>query len=164
MPRATVGFTLVEILIVVTILGILAMMVVPKYGDAATEAREAAITADLQSIQRQIDRYKVDHKGRGPHLGPTGIQEPANFVARLTGRTDTSGALVSTGTHGPYLPEMPDNPFIANSKLAGLVKVGKGARSPRDGTTGWFFEGITQKIMPNSKTGAAADFPLAGAH
>lgn len=153
------GFTLVEILIVVVILGILAMIVVPQYGDAATEAREATLISDLRMIQRQIDRYKVDHKGRSPHFASTGMQDYANFAARLTGKTDITGALAATGTYGPYLPELPDNPFISNSKLASLVKVGKGAVSPRDGTTGWFFEAISQKIMPNSKTGALADFP-----
>ena len=157
----TAGFTLVEILIVVVILGILAMIVIPKYASATTEAKEATVTADLQSIQRQIDRYKVDHSGRGPELTPTGVQDPANFAARLTGRTDTTGALVSTGSHGPYLPDMPDNPFSTNPKVASLVKVGKAALSPRDETTGWFFEAISQKIMPNSKTGALADFPAA---
>ena len=157
-----VGFTLVEILIVVVILGILAMIVVPQYGDAANDAREATLTADLQSIQRQIDRYKVDHKGRGPQFSGTGSQDFANFAARLTKKTDINGTIVATGTYGPYLPEMPDNPFISDSKLAPLVKIGKSAVCPRDGTTGWFFEAISQKIMPNSKTGALADFPLRG--
>ena len=71
----TAGFTLVEILIVVVILGILAMIVIPKYASANTEAKEATVAADLQSIQRQIDRYKVDHSGRGPELTPTGVQD-----------------------------------------------------------------------------------------
>ncbi|MEI7835264.1 MAG: type II secretion system protein [Planctomycetota bacterium] len=154
----TAGFTMVEILIVVVILGILAMVVIPRYGTATTEAREAALTGDLQSLQRQIDRYKVEHTGRGPELGSSGVVDSANFALRLTKQTDIAGTLDVKGRYGPYVPEMPDNPFVADFKLARLVKVGKGV-APRDETTGWFFDTVSQKISPNSKTGALADFP-----
>ena len=157
----SLGYTLVEILIVVTILGILAVVVIPKYADTAAETREAALTEDLQSVQRQIDRYKVDHSGRGPHQGANGSLDAANFVRRLTGRTDIYGSPVATGKYGPYLPTMPDNPFITSAKLAPLVTVGSGL-APRDGTTGWFFDVVSQKIAPNSKDGALGDFPVKG--
>lgn len=154
----TAGFTLVEILIVVIILGILGMIVVPKYSSATAEAREATIASNLQSVQMQIDRYTVDHTGRGPQLDSSGAIDADNFAGRLTQRTDIHGLLDANGTLGPYMPEMPANPFAAEAKLASLVKVGQGI-APRDETSGWFFDAVSRKISPNSAAGALADFP-----
>lgn len=57
------GFTLIEILIVVVILGILAAIVIPQFTNASQEATESAIRSELQSIRGQIELYRVRNAG-----------------------------------------------------------------------------------------------------
>ncbi len=54
------GFTLVELIIVVAIIGILATIAVPAMQDAPIKAREAVIRADLYQIRSCIDQYLAD--------------------------------------------------------------------------------------------------------
>lgn len=54
------GFTLVELIIVVAIIGILATIAVPAMQDAPTKAREAVIRADLYQMRSCIDQYLAD--------------------------------------------------------------------------------------------------------
>ncbi len=50
MNRCTRGFTLLEILIVVVILGVLAAVVVPQFSDASSDARERAFQQNLRQL------------------------------------------------------------------------------------------------------------------
>lgn len=65
--RATssAGFTLMELLVVMTIIGILAAIAVPALRDSPQRAREAALRGDLYSFRSVIDQYHGD-KGSYP--------------------------------------------------------------------------------------------------
>ncbi len=56
------GFTLVEILIVVIILGILAAIVIPQFTNASQDARRNSLMSQLQTVRSQIELYKLQHK------------------------------------------------------------------------------------------------------
>ena len=60
------GFTLVEILIVVIILGILAAIVIPQFTNASEDARKSSLTSQLQTIRSQVELYKLQHRDRYP--------------------------------------------------------------------------------------------------
>jgi len=60
------GFTLVEILVVVVILGILAAVVIPQFSPAATEAKTSRVASDLQVMRAQIGLYKIQHNDQLP--------------------------------------------------------------------------------------------------
>jgi len=55
------GFTLVEILIVVIILGILAAIVIPQFTSASQDARKNSLTSQLQTLRSQLELYKLQH-------------------------------------------------------------------------------------------------------
>jgi general secretion pathway protein G len=55
------GFTLIEIMVVVVILGILAAIVVPRFLDKPDEARVTKAAADIKAIEQSIAMYKLDN-------------------------------------------------------------------------------------------------------
>ncbi len=54
------GFTLVELMIVMAIIGILLMLAVPRFTTALLHARESALREDLQTMRTAIDSYTMD--------------------------------------------------------------------------------------------------------
>lgn len=147
---------MVEILIVVIILGILAAIVIPQFTEASNEARVSALSSDLQTLRSQIELYKVQHAERLPSVDAARALDTANFVARLTGKSDLDGTLNAAGVFGPYLQKFPSNPFVAvPANVAVLFGLGA-AVSPGDGTTGWFFNSDTGQIWPNDDEGNSA--------
>ena len=54
------GFTLVELMIVMTIIGILAAIAIPSYIRAVQKAKEAVLREDLHTMRTAIDSYTVD--------------------------------------------------------------------------------------------------------
>jgi len=126
--KAKSGFTLVEILIVVVILGILAAIVIPQFTEASTEAKLSSLCTDLQTMRSQIELYKVQHNDDLPGAGT------ASFADALTGQTDISGAV---GTdYGPYVQKIPTNAF----NDLDTVQVEAGSTGLGDGDTGWHFD------------------------
>lgn len=55
------GFTLIEVMIVVAILGVLATLVVVSVGGQDDKARQAAAKSDLQAISQALDLFKLDN-------------------------------------------------------------------------------------------------------
>jgi general secretion pathway protein G len=107
------GFTLVEILIVVIILGILAAIVIPQFTNASQDARESALLSQLQTLRSQIELYKLQHKDALPNL-------VANWNP-MTTKTDADGvASAAANAFGPYMQSAPSNP------VNGLVNVTDG--------------------------------------
>jgi len=114
--RKNHGFTLVEILIVVVILGILAAIVIPQFSQASLEARESSLKSDLQAMRSQIELYKIQHLEILPTV--------ANFDTVMTTVTDINSAawvdLATSGTaYGPYMRAIPVNPFSTGNSVNG---------------------------------------------
>jgi general secretion pathway protein G len=126
------GFTLVEILIVVIILGILAAIVIPQFTNASQDARKNSLTSQLQTIRSQIELYKLQHQDKLPDIND-GAGAKWNI---LTQKTTVLGAVSSTGSFGPYLQADPVNPL--NTKK-GVIQ-GTGAAAPTGADTGWVYD------------------------
>ena len=113
--QAKKGFTLVEILIVVVILGILAAIVIPQFTSASETAKASSLTSQLQTIRSQLELYQVQHNGVYPLLATMQNGSPDDWSG-LTTITDVDG---SAGTDfGPYLQKAPTNPFTIGTDLA----------------------------------------------
>jgi len=100
------GFTLVEILIVVVILGILAAIVIPQFTEASTEAKLSSLCTDLQTLRSQIELYKIQHNDNPPTF--------ANFVDQMTKQSDLNGTVppaAGLAVYGPYVQKIPVNQF-----------------------------------------------------
>ena len=69
-PVSERGFTLLELLVVMTIIGILAAVAIPALRDSPQRAREAALKEDLFTLRSTIDQYHGD-KGYYPPDLPT---------------------------------------------------------------------------------------------
>ena len=100
--KARKGFTLVEILIVVIILGILAAIVIPQFTNASQDARKSSLKSTVQSVRSQIELYKLQHGDQLPDL--------VTSWAPFTGTSTYGGT-----TFGPYMQNAPENQLQNNS-------------------------------------------------
>ena len=103
MKRNSRGFTLVEILIVVIILGILAAIVIPQFTNASNDARQNSVASTLQTLRGQIELFKIQHADTPP--AATAL---STCLTGKSGPADTTQA--PGGTLGPYVQSFPINP------------------------------------------------------
>ena len=59
--RRDTGFTLIEVMVVVVILGILASIIIPKIMDKPDQARVVKAKQDIQAIQSALEIYRLDN-------------------------------------------------------------------------------------------------------
>ena len=134
--RAKSGFTLVEILIVVVILGILAAIVIPQFTDASTEAKTSSLCSDLQTVRSQLELYKIQHNDAIPVPEAGGAS-----WNRMTQYTDIDGNIQATKDltfkYGPYLQKVPVNQFNDDD----TIDVDTG--TPGNDGGGWDFDTTT---------------------
>lgn len=137
------GFTLVELLIVVIILGILAAIVIPQLSTSSDEAKESTLVTDIQMMRNAIDLYRVQHKDLYPGT-ISGQPSWDNFVMHMTTATDADG---NSGTDfGPYLRTgIPRNPVNdLDTGTEGTIP------SAPDDSTGWYYDAATGEFRANS--------------
>jgi general secretion pathway protein G len=138
------GFTLVEILIVVIILGILAAIVIPQFTEASGEARVSNLMTNLQTIRSQLLLYKTQHVETLPASGAG--QDGTDFADQMTQYTNVDGDVNATPDsdfpYGPYLQTIPVNP-VSGSNAVTVVQDGATAFAAPDADGGWWFNTVT---------------------
>jgi general secretion pathway protein G len=108
------GFTLIEILIVVIILGILASIVIPQFTNASTSSKTSALQTTAQTLRGAVQLYYYQHNDKLP--------QPDQFWAMMTTQTDATGAAYAPGTSatgpfGPYMQSVPLNALNGSSSI-----------------------------------------------
>ena len=171
------GFTLIEMLVVVIILGILAMIIVPQITVSTEDARLNTLQSNLTTVRSAIEVYAAQHGNRYPGLfseadGTTAVVDNAAarvaFLAQLTQFTDVNGKVQATKDttfkFGPYmkLGTLPQNPYVTDP--ANAVDVAcvfdqndiTAARVSDAGTAGWrYYAPIGLFFANDSDTHAA---------
>jgi general secretion pathway protein G len=99
--RAARGFTLIEIMVVVVIMGVLAALVVPKLLSRTGESKVAAAKVDIATVMQAMKLYKLDNQRY-----PTTEQ---GLQALLT--KPTTGPAANGWKTGGYLEKMPKDPW-----------------------------------------------------
>lgn len=64
------GFTLVELLIVVAILGVLAAVVIPTFTGVTSQSRATSQSTDINAVQAAVDRFNADAEDEWPTEAP----------------------------------------------------------------------------------------------
>ena len=107
------GFTLMELMIVMMIIGVLTTLAIPSFVGAIRNAREAVLKEDLRVMRSAIDSYTMD-KQKAPQSLEDLVQEGYLKVipedpmtkARDTWTTDTSDALHSLDQTDPGIDDV----------------------------------------------------------
>ena len=108
MRMTTKGFTLIELVIVIAIIGILAALAIPKFQDLSGAAKEAATKAGLGSVRSTLAiKYAQSATGGATASYPAslaatdfaGSELPKNAVNGFTGVTALSTTTTGTATH-----------------------------------------------------------------
>jgi len=95
------GFTLLEVMVVVVILGILAALVVPKIISRPDEARAIAAKQDIASLMQALKLYRLDNQRY-----PTTEQGLQALVAR-----PTTAPIATNWKPGGYVERLPKDPW-----------------------------------------------------
>lgn len=115
--RKSRGFTLIEILIVVIILGILAAIVIPQFSSASNDARKSNLQTTVQTLRSQIALYKLQHQDVLPDLSTN--WEALTLKTEVDGTTLAATATPTAGTtyFGPYMQDTPVNSLTNSSTV-----------------------------------------------
>ncbi|MGD8262136.1 MAG: type II secretion system protein [Desulfobacterales bacterium] len=162
------GFTLIEMLIVVILLGILAMLIIPQISVSTADANINTLQSNLASLRNAIELYYHQHNEVYPgavsetdgSTATTNANADEAFIAQLTQYTDINGQTSTSKTgnfiYGPYLKStaLPTNPFNNLSTLAcDVAIVDVTDRTLIAPETAWAFHPVTGVFFANDTDG-----------
>ena len=167
------GFTLIEMLVVVIILGILAMIIVPQITVSTEDARKTTLQQNLGIMRNAIETYAAQHRNRypgvysetdGSTLTTTDALAKTAMIAQLTQFTDLNGQVQATKDatfkYGPYIKtaSLPTNPYNENTDV--VVDFDQNditaARAPAGAGEGWQYFAPIGVFFANDSAANAA--------
>jgi len=129
------AFTLVEILIVVSILGILVAVIIPEFRGHAQKAKESAAKETLQMLRTAIERYAIDHNGVPPGYQENDPTGPSSFFI-------LQNQLI---TLYKYFSGFPKNPFNNDSRTL-IILNNQELPAAATGENGWIYQPLNKDI------------------
>ncbi|MDD5259297.1 MAG: type II secretion system protein [bacterium] len=145
------GFTLVELLIVIVILGILAAIVIARFAGATKESKESNLKGNLRTIRSSLEMYKANSKSN-------------SYPANLDDLWKGTNVDVDSKT---FLERIPIDPFYRSKDvyLATAIFSPIDLATERDanitGAGGWAYDSLTGRVCANYfSTDTSAGVPL----
>ena len=123
--KSRAGFTLIEILVVVILLGILATIIIPQISVSTEDAKLNTLKTNLNHLRSAVELYYYQHNNTYPgatkHTDGAAVgsdaEAEAAFIPQLTQYTSLTGEVATSGDStyqfGPYIKSatLPTNPF-----------------------------------------------------
>jgi general secretion pathway protein G len=163
--RLSGGFTLVELLVVVVILGVLAAIAIPQFTSNTEDAKLAALDSSLAELRSAVELYYHQHNAiypgakkytDGSNVGSTAEADTA-FVKQLslysaaTGKTSVTKS--DTYKYGPYLKKgLPRNPFNDLATIKTDITTTDISAATSSGTAAWKFYVKTGRLLADDGT------------
>lgn len=117
--RRRCGFTLIEVLIVITVIAILSMLVIPRAMAARRQAKEAQLRGNLKQLRDCIERFEATTVAWPPSLDDVMVATGTDISADFDGR---GGSVDRMAYDGPYLVTgsgaVPKDPFTGDANWA----------------------------------------------
>jgi general secretion pathway protein G len=148
-PCRSRGFTLVEVLIVTSLVAVLAAVVIAQVTTGSREAQLAALEHNEHLLNDVIVAYRLDHRGMSPNVS-------SGKLPQLFAATNAAGTIGTPGPsfpHGPYLAgtELPSNPRTDSNTVTEVPSLPPSAYHGG----GWLFHKASGRVIADRKATAA---------
>ncbi len=147
--KRDLGFSLIELILVVVIIGIVVSVAVPKMNRTARSASGKALKMDLARLYSAIELYAVEHAGKPPDQ---------NIKAQLTQYSDFTGSTTDPMkkptlgiVYGPYLTKVPSLTVGSKNGANEICHTADPCETPAtaDVSQGWWYNIATREIVAN---------------
>lgn len=139
------GFSLLELVIVVVIIGIIAAIAIPRMSRGTAGATDSALTGDLAVLRNAVELFAAEHDGKYPTIGK--IDQQLTLYTDSTNTSDPVAAKDATHQFGPYvraIPKLPVGTYKGKDTFTATTP-------PGTAEAGWVYDEVTGKVQANTK-------------
>lgn len=139
------GFSMIELVIVVVIIGIIAAIAIPRMSRGPAAAADSAVAQNIQVIRSAVDLYQTEHNGTYPAAnGSITIADLLLKYSNIDGTAVSTTKDTSTGIiYGPYLRTVP--PITVGTRKGGNTIASADAAG-----VGWIYDSTSGSVSANA--------------